>query len=86
VALSDAYAATHGNHDQLHRSIAATFAPDPTMSVLETLKRDDPAAFERLSPIMRMSLGYWVQARDAYAAVEAAAADTDTERSERAHT
>ncbi len=49
------------------RELAATFRPNAEMEHLLTLKQADPARFERaVTPMLRMSLGSYQTAKQAY--------------------
>lgn len=48
------------------RSLAASFKKDARLEQLLSLKETDPAVYARLSVTTRMSVGMYLQAKEAY--------------------
>jgi hypothetical protein len=53
-------------NDRTRRKLAATFTPDPKMDRLVEMQRTDPATFQTLSISTRLSVGHYLEAKQAY--------------------
>ena len=52
--------------DRTRRKLAATFKPDPKMDRLVEMQRTDPATFDSLGLTTRLSVGHYLEAKQAY--------------------
>jgi hypothetical protein len=79
--LTNAYTEREGASDLATlRRLADTFQESPEMEALLKLRRDDPAKFDKVIGNIRMSLGFYLTAKEAHVAVAKADAEAAAEK------
>lgn len=70
MSMRDAYASSdHATERERRRKrgMAATFQPNEGMEQMVRLRDRDPAGYERLSPLLKMQLAYYLRGKEAAA-------------------